>query len=84
MGRLSERVAIVTGGVGGIGSAVARLLSAEGATVVVADVRDAEERASRRNSAAGRATWIWTSAARTTGSGRWPRWNATWARSRCW
>ncbi|WP_371581036.1 SDR family oxidoreductase [Streptomyces sp. NBC_01314] len=42
MGRLSERVAIVTGGVGGIGSAVARLLSAEGATVVVADVRDAE------------------------------------------
>lgn len=42
MGRLSERVAIVTGGVGGIGAAVSRLLAAEGADVVVADIRDAE------------------------------------------
>lgn len=42
MGRLDERVAIVTGGAGAIGSAVARLLAAEGADVVVADVRDAE------------------------------------------
>ncbi|MDX3642249.1 glucose 1-dehydrogenase [Streptomyces sp. MB09-02B] len=40
MGRLDERVAIVTGGAGGIGSAVARLLAAEGARVVVADVRE--------------------------------------------
>jgi 3alpha(or 20beta)-hydroxysteroid dehydrogenase len=42
MGRLGERVAIVTGGAGGIGSAVARALTAEGASVVIADVRDAE------------------------------------------
>lgn len=42
MGRLNERVAIVTGGVGGIGSAVARLLAAEGAAVMIADVRDPE------------------------------------------
>ncbi|WP_246203313.1 SDR family oxidoreductase [Streptomyces tailanensis] len=41
-GRLSERVAIVTGGAGAIGAAVARLLASEGATVVIADVRDAE------------------------------------------
>ncbi|MEU3091778.1 SDR family NAD(P)-dependent oxidoreductase [Streptomyces massasporeus] len=41
-GRLSERVAIVTGGAGGIGSAVARALSAEGTSVVIADIRDAE------------------------------------------
>ncbi|MFF9030023.1 SDR family oxidoreductase [Streptomyces iakyrus] len=42
MGRLGGRVAIVTGGAGGIGSAVARALTAEGASVVIADVRDAE------------------------------------------
>jgi 3alpha(or 20beta)-hydroxysteroid dehydrogenase len=34
MGRLSERVASVTGGAGGIGSAVARLLAAEEAAVI--------------------------------------------------
>ncbi|MFD5913343.1 SDR family oxidoreductase [Streptomyces massasporeus] len=44
MGRLSERVAIVTGGAGGIGSAVARAFAAEGASVVIADIRDAEGR----------------------------------------
>ncbi|MER6711725.1 MULTISPECIES: SDR family oxidoreductase [unclassified Streptomyces] len=42
MGRLDEQVAIVTGGAGGIGTAVARALAAEGAAVVVADIRDAE------------------------------------------
>lgn len=42
MGRLGERVAIVTGGAGDIGSAVARALAAEGASVVIADIRDPE------------------------------------------
>ncbi|GGX00382.1 SDR family oxidoreductase [Streptomyces lomondensis] len=42
MGRLDEQVAVVTGGAGGIGGAVARMLAAEGARVVVADIRDAE------------------------------------------
>ena len=42
--KLAGRVAIVTGGGGTIGSAIARRLDAEGATVVVADVRaDAAE-----------------------------------------
>ena len=37
-GRLAGRVAIVTGGAGGIGGATARRLSAEGAHVVVVDL----------------------------------------------
>jgi NAD(P)-dependent dehydrogenase (short-subunit alcohol dehydrogenase family) len=42
MERLDGKVALVTGGAGGIGSAVARALAGAGATVVVSDV--AEER----------------------------------------
>lgn len=42
MGRPSEQVAIVTGGAGDVGAAVARTLAAEGAAVVVADIRDDE------------------------------------------
>lgn len=38
MGRLTERVALVTGGLGGIGSAVAGLFVNEGATVIVTDL----------------------------------------------
>jgi 3alpha(or 20beta)-hydroxysteroid dehydrogenase len=38
MGRLDGKVAIVTGGAGGIGSAITRLFAAEGARVVVADL----------------------------------------------
>lgn len=42
MGRFDGQVAFVTGGARGIGEAVTRLLAADGADVVVADVRDAE------------------------------------------
>lgn len=45
MGRLSGKVALVTGAAGGQGAAAARRFVEEGARVVVADVRDDEGRA---------------------------------------
>ncbi|MBB4716856.1 NAD(P)-dependent dehydrogenase (short-subunit alcohol dehydrogenase family) [Streptomyces luteogriseus] len=42
MGRLSERLAIVTGGAGSIGSAVATAFAADGARVAIADIQDAD------------------------------------------
>ncbi|MDQ1614453.1 MAG: hypothetical protein QOJ60_392 [Actinomycetota bacterium] len=44
-GRLQDRVAIVTGGVGGIGAATVRRFAEEGAKVVVADLADEAGRA---------------------------------------
>jgi 3alpha(or 20beta)-hydroxysteroid dehydrogenase len=38
MGRLAEKIAIITGGARGMGAATARLFAQEGATVIVADV----------------------------------------------
>jgi meso-butanediol dehydrogenase/(S,S)-butanediol dehydrogenase/diacetyl reductase len=38
MGRVDDRVVVVTGGAGGIGSAACRMLAAEGAKVLVADL----------------------------------------------
>ena len=45
---MPERVAIVTGGAGGIGAACAQRLVADGLRVVIADVQDAEGRALAR------------------------------------
>ena len=45
MSTLEGKVALVTGGAGGLGSATARALAASGATVVVADVNEAAGRA---------------------------------------
>ena len=48
--RLEGRVAIVTGGAGGIGLATVRRLASEGAQVVVADVDPAAGKSSARRS----------------------------------
>jgi NAD(P)-dependent dehydrogenase (short-subunit alcohol dehydrogenase family) len=45
MGALDDKVAIVTGGAQGIGRAIAKGLAAEGARIVIADLRGAEEAA---------------------------------------
>jgi NAD(P)-dependent dehydrogenase (short-subunit alcohol dehydrogenase family) len=57
MGRLDGKVAIVTGGAGGIGRTTVHTLAAEGASVVVADLQqsDADEVAKSVGQAGGRA-----------------------------
>ena len=42
MGKLKDKVAIITGGARGMGAATVRVFCAEGAKVVIADVLDAE------------------------------------------
>jgi NAD(P)-dependent dehydrogenase (short-subunit alcohol dehydrogenase family) len=55
IGRFAGRVAVVTGGAGGIGAATARRLAGEGAGVVIADVRPADEVVGAIGAAGGRA-----------------------------
>lgn len=45
MGRVRDKIALVTGGAGGLGSATARLLAREGAKVVLADMADEQGQA---------------------------------------
>lgn len=44
-GDLSDKVCVVTGGAGGIGSATVQRLATEGATVIIADIPQMDERA---------------------------------------
>ncbi|MEA2781082.1 MAG: hypothetical protein QOK29_2626 [Rhodospirillaceae bacterium] len=50
--RLSNRVAVVTGGAQGIGAAIARRLAAEGAAVVIADIDEEKAQATAADIAA--------------------------------
>ena len=48
MGRLEEKVAVITGGASGIGEATVRRFVEEGARCVVADIQDDARRRARR------------------------------------
>ncbi|WP_179045315.1 glucose 1-dehydrogenase [Sphingobium lactosutens] len=60
MGRLNDKVAIVTGGARGLGGAAVDALCAEGASVVIADVIDAagQERAARLTAEGHKAHYV--------------------------
>lgn len=58
MSRLQSRVAIISGGARGMGAATARLFSAEGARVVIADVLEAEGQALAEELGSGNAMFI--------------------------
>jgi NAD(P)-dependent dehydrogenase (short-subunit alcohol dehydrogenase family) len=68
--KLEGKVAIVTGAALGMGNAVARRFTAEGANVVVADIREAEGKALANELGRRRSSRRTTSATREAGA-RW-------------
>ena len=81
---LAGKVAIVTGGSGGIGLACVRALVAEGARVVLGDVNgEAAEAAAAELGADVASPWRWTSRARTTRSASWTSRSSASAGSTC-
>lgn len=66
MSKLEGKVAVVSGGSGGIGGCVARLFAQEGAAVVIADIRDGEPLAAAIRDAGGRAVFQATDVTQVT------------------
>ncbi len=66
MGKLDGRVAIITGGAGGIGQATAERFVAEGATVVIADLHpdSGEETVAKLKATGGEALFVQTNVSR--------------------
>jgi len=58
MSRLEGRVALVTGAAGGIGAAIATAMAAEGARVVIADVKDGRSTVAAIETAGGQALFV--------------------------
>jgi NAD(P)-dependent dehydrogenase (short-subunit alcohol dehydrogenase family) len=81
MGRLQDKVAIVTGGGGGIGRATALMMAREGARVVVADLNldAARDVTGQIEAAGGRAAAVPTCRATTA----WSRWTGATGTRRC-
>ena len=74
---IANKVFIVTGGASGLGAGTVRMLVANGAKVVIADLQD------EPGQALGQATCIATSPRKPTASAPWPP-RASWARCSAW
>ncbi len=71
-GRLEGKVALITGSARGQGEAEARRFVAEGARVVITDIRDVLGEQLAVELGPTPSTSLWMSPARTTGIPRWP------------
>jgi len=60
MGRLDDKVCVITGAAAGLGRVAAELFAAEGATVVIADLGDGAEAVAAIEAAGGRAAYVHT------------------------
>lgn len=68
MGRVDGKVALISGGARGMGAAHAQALVAEGARVIIGDIRDDEGKAVAETSVTWHTSCTWTSRTRRSGT----------------